>query len=781
VVFRVARLPSLLPDAKPGTVFDSVAAACAAAPAGKWTIVAIHDNGPFFEPPIAVAGRNLVVQGAGGFRPLLVWDQDRARKPGRADKPVPEERAPTFLAMSQGKLLLGDIDLAVRWPGGSAPPTFVRVAGGDLLAWSCTFSATSNKSSDPITVARFESGSGKKCRLSRCYGRGPQLVAVDVVEPGGEVLIDQCLWAGGDPPLLQATGGSSQANGTTLRVVRSTLLARDTLLALRAGPGAAANPSLRWMGWDALLARSAEGSGGVMVSLPPGSAATGIRWQAVNCAYGGWKLLLSGKEVVDGADNDAWHNFWQLSEGDVSFPRAWGTGLPANPAQEPALTYRTEGTPLAFQATFSPGYLGCDLAQLPWARPNWQALACERPLLPPVEMLDGVVFPEIPKAADQRYHGERLDLTRIDLGAHLCEVQKRQKLAPVVVLHLHGWGKCKTSPVFLQGAADTGTQFWLCFEPAPPGREPLELIPDPNVAPTQDALIQVEDGGLEMVGGDIRCPDFKTALVPHYLVMVSRGYLRLHGSRLQGPMSQVPDSFWALIRLEGSGFSDPKLVRGLTINESVLLSGRIGLHIFGIGARVRVQKSLLVAGGRAVQIQPGALVPPGLNVQLSLDHCTVAAREAAIYVEDTPAWWVLADPVYVQSTACAFLNPFPGAGGKGSHPATMLLYESVALPRGVLVWHGDRNLYDPRLHAYAVGQGADGRPALPQKPQPQSDWVALWGPLGDRQPIPDVPLKGTLDLEKLALEQLVLPAHPAFRKEVPGADLARLGVGRKRR
>jgi hypothetical protein len=42
----------------------------------------------------------------------------------------------------------------------------------------------------------------------------------------------------------------------------------------------------------------------------------------------------------------------------------------------------------------------------------------------------------------------------------------------------------------------------------------------------------------------------------------------------------------------------------------------------------------------------------------------------------------------------------------------------------------------------------------------------------------DVPLKSTLDLEKLPLDQLALPAPPAL-KEKPGADPAQLPGAKK--
>jgi serine/threonine-protein kinase len=770
-VYRVGRLPSAWPDVKPGTAFDSLAAACAAAPEGKWTVIEVFDNGPLFERPIAVAGRNLLIRAAANYRPLIVWDFPGAKE---ATKPAAPEAGPSsFLSVQRGSLLLGNLDLAVDWPeAATGSGCLLRVAEGDLLAWGCTFSVA-GKPRSGVPVVRFEGGAGKRCRLSGCYGRGRKLVAADVVSAGAEVMIDASLMVGGDPPLLQATAGKGLADGPTLRVVRSTLLARETVLEVRPDPAAPSSPALSWMGWDALLARSAEGSGGVMVSLPAEAAPGAVRWRAVNSLYAGWKTLLGGKEPVPGDALEAWQRLWQMSEGDVSLPQAWSVGLPAEPAVEPALLYSTQNTPLGFRATFGAGWLGADLPALPFARPNWLALTTQPALVPRMEALDGGRFPPIPQGGDGLYHGERLDLNRIDLGAYLAEVQKRQKLAKVVVLHLAGSGKRKTSPVSVRGST-----LWLCFEPPAEGAEPLVLSPEFTAAPSQDAVIQVEEGGLEMIGADVRCPDFKTALLPHYLVMVTHGYLRMHGCRLQGPVARPPDSFWGLIRLEGSRLSDWGLVRGATFNDCVLLSGRIGLHLSGIGSRVRLSGCVVVAG-RALHFQPGAAVPAALNMQATLEGSTLAAKEGVIYVEDVLAWNLLADPVLVQSKDCAYLNPFLGEDGKGAYPATMLTFEGLALQRGVLAWQGEGDFYDPRLHAYAVGPGTDGKPLRPEKPQPHAVWQRLWGPTGDRQPVLGPSPRGTLDPEKLPLGQLALPPIPG-RKVPPGADLARLGITKKK-
>ena len=83
------------------------------------------------------------------------------------------------------------------------PVSLLRVADGELLAWGCVFSVAA-KHRAGVPVVRFEgTAPGKRCRFSDCFARGSNLAGVDVRAPGAEVMLDNCLWAGGDAPLLQ--------------------------------------------------------------------------------------------------------------------------------------------------------------------------------------------------------------------------------------------------------------------------------------------------------------------------------------------------------------------------------------------------------------------------------------------------------------------------------------------------------------------------------------------------------------------------------------------------
>jgi len=109
---RVSR--QRIPD-NPST-FSSIAEAFAAAPPGKVSVVEIHDNGPLYQATAVLAERQVVLRAGKGYRPLLVWDINRAlleRKDGAKDG----TKTVKTLAMFQvegGELTLDGIDIVLK-------------------------------------------------------------------------------------------------------------------------------------------------------------------------------------------------------------------------------------------------------------------------------------------------------------------------------------------------------------------------------------------------------------------------------------------------------------------------------------------------------------------------------------------------------------------------------------------------------------------------------------------------------------------------------------------
>ncbi len=737
--------------------YASLADACAAVPPDRTGIIEVRDNGPLFLAPAAVTGRNLVLRAGKGYRPLLVWD---------LAAPRPEASGgPAFVAVTQGSLTLENLNVAVRWAGGE-PGCFFRVTNGDFVARDCVFSVAGGSGAG-VSVVRLEGmrrGQGARCRLTRCFARGGGLVGIDLRAPGGRALLDGCLLVGGDLPLLQVHAHASPPSA--LGLARCTLVGRQTLLEL--GPAAAGDdrPAMDCTAWDCVLARCNRESGGELVGLAKGATPDAMHWRAVNTVYAGWANLLRGPENIAAGELLAWHRLWRQTEGDKALTAAWPPAEVHDAAEVPPGPYSPDGSPVGFAASAGPGIIGCEVSALPPARDNWLALTYDRFVGPSVDYLSRAAVPAPPADDGQAFAGARLNLNQTDLGAYLDNMVRSRPLAPQVVLYLSGSGERRTRPVRVKGSS-----LVLVFEPPAEKAEPLTLTPGDGAA-AQGALVEVEDGNLDLVGGNIRFPDFKTALMPPYLIAVRGGNLRLHDCRLQGPTGHPPEVYRALVRFAGSGKADPDKANVCAVSDSQLLSGGDGIEVAGTGARVGVQGSVVVCGQDAVDLQPGGTADPRLNVQAVLDHTTVAARRAVVREGDAPGLAGPVVPAVVQSTACAFLNPF--VSGDSPARAGMLLADGDALPRGLLLLRSDGDLFDKRLYY----QAAAGE-APPEKPQPHALWAGLWGPAAANRPVLDVALHGTLDLEHPQLDRLALPALPRFRDRPVGADLVRLGILKK--
>jgi serine/threonine-protein kinase len=751
-VFTVARVPG----AGAVQAFATLAAAIAAAPPDVPTVIEIRDNGPLYEGPVATAGRSLVIRAGKGFRPLLAWDV-RAGREG-----MKETGASALLATSGGTLTLEGIDVVLKWPEGTAgSPALLQVSDGDLTVSDCTFSLAGTVG-EGVALARVrgERAEGCRCRLTRCFARGKSLAALDVDAARAEVLIDGCLLVGSEPALLQVSCGKERP--TNLRVVRSTLVARQTLLRIRPHHASDAAPALNWLGWDALLGRSGGQEGAEMVTLTGGASAQELTWRAVNCLYAGWPTLLAGKERVAGSDLAGWQRRWGRVEGDAVVRDSWPAATFATLAEIPAATYRTAETPVAFAASADPeGPLGCNLAALPPVRDNWLSLTYDRfPTAPPEPIANGEA-PEIPDPGDGRYHGERLDLNAVDLGAHLTNVQRRRALGPRVVMHLTGTSERPVTPFRIKGV-----QLVLYFEPPREDAAPLALAWPGREAVSQEALIEVEDGSLEVINGDLRLPDFRLALVPAYLLKVHGGDLRLFGCRLVGPRQQVPAAFRGLLCVDGFGKLDAERARGCAINQSVLSSGKAVVTLKGTGIRLLTKQSVLVAGTDALSVEPGPDFKGRANVQCLLEQTTVAARRAAVHLEDAPGNGPPVEPALVQTRECAFLNPFAAPGNR----AGLLHFSGNALARGLVVWQGEGDGFDQRLHFGAAG-------TVPDQPEPPTAWARLWGPQGERQPAGELLTGRGFDADRWPLDRLAIRTRTG---NTPGADLTLVGILKKK-
>jgi serine/threonine-protein kinase len=750
-----------------GSYFPSLGAAFAAAAPGRTTVIEVSDNGPLFETPAAASDRSIVIRAAKGFRPLIVWDVQRTLDERKSTRPAGDDRPFTFFEVQRGGLHLEEIDLVLQWPDRltTTHGTLVQVSDGDLSATGCTFSVA-GKARSGVTLARLTGSrpEGGRCRLTRCLGRGVPLIGLEVDLPGAEVLLDRTLLAGGEPALLQVKGANSKP--LTLRMAQSTLVAAHTLLSIQPTSPAERDPAVRWMAWDTLLSRSNRQAGGEMIVLRDGAGTRGMRCDAWNCLYTGWDTLLAADTVLGRGQMSAWRMRWNRTEGDEARETPWPATAFAELGEVPTAAYRTANTPVAFASTLDPEQpLGCPLESLPTVRESWLMLTYERFLAPAIDPGDGTP-PLLPTAAGPPYEGEMIDLSKgEDLGLHLQQLRKTQKFAARVVLHLTGTGERNTSPILVP----RGTSLTLYFEPPPETDSPLALVATVGRdTPSRQALIEMEEGNLDIIGGDLRLGEAMTGRGLPWLLKVQGGDLRLYRTRLQGPIARSASSFRSLVDFTGSGATPADQARNCVVAKSVLVSGGDGIHLRGLGCRFLLHESLVVAGGAGLILDPGESLKERANSQCILYHSTLAGRRAALHLCDAPITAPLLEPVVIQSSFCAFLNPFPPAGNRGG----LLAYDGLALARGLLLWQAEGDAFDRRLHFRAAPTLA-----IPDKPQSPGTWLALWGSSGDRRPLGDVTLSRLFDQEKWPLERLVFGKNVGPEKAPPaGADLDKLGV-----
>ncbi len=347
-----------------------------------------------------------------------------------------------------------------------------------------------------------------------------------------------------------------------------------------------------------------------MLHLADGADTLKMRWRAANSAYGGWKqLLTSTGKAITGNDLDAWHRQWIYSSGDRALPETWPSNPPSGLEEQAASAFLPRQAPIAFTALTCPGAIGCVVGWLPAAPAAWQERLFEqRPVAPIV----GADFnpPRIENAADGQYHGERLDLNKVDLGAHLTAVLQKNNPAPRVVMHLFGRGVCPSSPLRVKGVQ----QLVLYFEPTKfPNELFLEVNPTNIVKPAP--LIEMIGGSLELINARVRLSPI--TIVPS-VVSLQDGDLTITRCWLQGPLVKSTDTFVSLIAIANTGPTPTTLL----LRDNVLLSGKTIVEMRdNVQMKARNNLFFSLSDGVVMDINR-----PTLPMTHVIDHNTFAAR-----------------------------------------------------------------------------------------------------------------------------------------------------------
>ncbi len=785
-------------DGQPGT-FTTLQAACDAPQTARGAVIEICDNGPIYEVGATITGKRLHLRAGKGYRPLLVWDvhrilaERRARKKGETD-------SLEFLSTSKGGLTLEGLEIVLRWPESAAPDSiaFLQATESDLAVRRCVFSISpSTQIQKPVTLARFLSSASKEpvhLRLSSSFIRGSNLTVLDTQAAVSQVCIEDSLIAGGAPSLLQIKATDDRVCGLSL--VRSTLVCSQNVLAVQPATATDQKPAVQVIAWDSLLSRSNISTGGDLVAVAGESSR--LKWEAVNCLYAGWQNLLKDRsQALPSRSIAEWQQRWQKSASDLALGEAWPSQPYQDLSDKSAGTFRTQDSKpdVCFARSTNPDRpLGCDLDQLPATRDSWAQLTHERWDLfafdPPPDKL-----PDILEDPDGKYTGERKVLDKImdkgfDLGQYLTRKQEDQPFASRVVMRLAGSGEFEISPF----QVPKGTSLVLCVEP-PDETRPDTPAPTPTVGAAKPpekltsivliqkrserkqipALIDVVEGDLEMINVELRLPDDSFAQdLPQWMLRIRNGNLKLHRCRLTGPQFSKPDGYKGLIHLTGSGSVNPEQVRLLQLSESVLSSSQNAIDLSGIGIRFKAEQSLLVAGAQVLHLDLTKDFKGIANTQVVLERTTLGARQVCLFLKEAPTSVVPTEPVFVYTSACAFLTPFAGS------KTGLVLAQGSAFAQGQLIWRGKADILDPRLH-YLVASDKD----IPKQRQAPEAWSQFW-----RYPTRDsrLPLE-KIGLAKLdekprkawALEQLAIPLTTGSRDHDrrAGADLELLGLLKK--
>jgi serine/threonine protein kinase len=757
-VLRMSRLPA----AEPNT-FHTLAEAFAQAKPNAFTVIEIHDNGPIYVPFLPAAQRqSILLRGAAGHRPLLVWDVPK--------KSAQKKSVSAFCTIAHGKLILENLDFAMKWTD-DAPATVFDLPDTDFHARECTFSIAGTSPQGVALVRRQRSKDASAedrtthTWFKRCYVRGAEMSLCSSRESSAALLVEESLIVGYRQPLIDWRGRDEDA--LALHCVRSTLVTGLILLRWQALDGKGGAPTITGRILDSILSRDdALAPQGDMIQLSDGAELTKMHWRAANGIYAGWKQLLArGGKNIAGHDRESWGNQWFYRTGDRALGfETWPKKTPAGLEEQDASTFVPAQSPVEFAALTHAGASGCVIGWLPPAPEAWLERIFEPRTVPivPAAIYNArgeIDPPKIDTDADGLYHGEVVDVTNVDLGVHLAGVLQKNMPAPRVVLHLTGSGLCQTSAVRVKGVQ----HLVLYFEPPKDFKEPLTLEAKTPGILKSSSLFEMTGGDLELIGLNVRLSPITT--LPS-VVQVHDGNLTMTRCWLQGPLTKSAEGFRSLISVSNAN----PIPTTLLLRDTKLVSGKLLIQMRD-HVQLRARNNVFLSLGDGMQSEANRPTVPLLH---HLDHNTWAVRRSFFTLRTGPEFQA-AGRVLVHANSNAFLHPFANDGEKSA----LLLGGQEWMSHGRWNWQGRFNVYDSRLPAYLGGQEktAGAKQAL-------GAWQAVWGQPGERDSLlfEAGPASKIITTDNVQLDRLFLPTQLRgdLKQNPPGANLMGLGIFKKK-
>ena len=784
----------------------------------KAETVELADDGPFFESDLRFVGDSRYVRGRPGYRPILCLE---------APKQEGLSHQGAVVDLSEKSLTLDGLDLIVDVT--DLPRTFgalFHLGGGATLTLRDCSVTVVNRGNLPFSVVATGAGAKpNRVRLERCLVRGLFVAAVAVGEGPAEVVVSRSVVLNGQGGLVASVG--STAPGRSVFVVRTVSATKGP--AFEVGDAPRGRPlSARVFG--STLARWKSGTAGLVFLRGNVRAPDALDWSGDFNVLAGWGDLLSSgndhtvrlRQLADARtvwpktdrssreQRDAWPSyaaFDHLVAAEFVKPAAGRKDvLDRVPAPNRYLHEKTFST---FPRPAVPGFppragpapvAGVNMSTGERVTVSPNPLPAAGPRLLPLTTPDrGVKPPTAPAPNDPNKAGRAAGVAEPgvrelafdaedpqwsgDLGAFLNgSVRPGDKLVRVRAggRSSHAFSACKLPEgVSLEIEVATDPAGASPSWSAAPGAEGEALVDVRGASLVLRGVVLTRDGGTRLGG----------------LVRVERGHLVVDRCRFTSPGMAVPGG-GGLIRFSSpgtqplatpdaglAGFPFGSTVDRPTcrVTDSVLVTGgdavaaELGRGVVAVGG------CAVASGGTAFALNPGRVARDGLDADLWLDHCTLAAEKAFVGLGPWPGSDPGPDrPWVVHTEHCASFGTYTPT----LDPA-LLRADAESLAHGALFWqsHADADEVTTFL-AVAAKDGA--APSAGRSQDVVRDWVDLWREnharlvTGPRPPrlLHSVRLHARLKPGEVDAGDLAIDPKSAQGRTADGlgADLGRLGI-----
>ena len=434
----------------------------------------------------------------------------------------------TLLSIAQGSLILDNLDIVLKATD-DFPATLFDLGEADFFSAGIARSRLSAKRSkrspcsapEPVWQTMQAKNARRKPWLKRCYpsAEAPKFRWLNLTQASTNLLVEESLIVGQQQPLIQMRCGDDDAARSVLHPL-PTLVASQLLLQLVQAPEEEASEAPRIQGRKSstsILSRddAARAPQGDMVHLIDEVGLSNVSWRATNGIYAGWKRLL-----VSSLEESRQQRSRSLAaavglQGETRIARLadpWPSGPPSALGDATREHILAHAGPVAFEgsgrhrARSAPSSVGCRASPDAWVERVYEAKPAPRHA--PVAF----ALPVIDDINDGLYHGERLDLNKVDLGKHLQDKLQRVTLRRAWSCISTGTGVCQTSSLRIKGVE----HLVLFFVPTKDPSRALTLELHPAAIAQRSPIIEMTmEGHLELIGARVLLSPI--TLVPHVL------------------------------------------------------------------------------------------------------------------------------------------------------------------------------------------------------------------------------------------------------------------------